>query len=168
VFLKPDIATKKASTKQPEQAGGPTGDPPEYLHVFTLLPKSAESSSDTVLKGLHEQLSAAEKFLTEQTSYSAQRGYKTCGLMAREGVNDYLSSLAARIDEKTNDTVRRSYDERIDVFNMADMLFQLFFPLSFHGPTTGKYWGALNKLVKVRLSLLIINNIVKIPWPTYI
>ncbi|KAM0262336.1 hypothetical protein ACHAQJ_001805 [Trichoderma viride] len=145
VFLKPDITTKEASAKRPEQAGAP----PEYLHVFTLLPKSAQSSNDAILKDLQEQLSAAEKFLTEQTSYSAQRGYKTCGLMAREGVNDYLTNLAARIDEKTNDTVRRSYDERIDVFNMADMLFQLFFPLTFHGPTTGKYWGALNKLIKM-------------------
>ncbi|KAH8121649.1 hypothetical protein LI328DRAFT_158084 [Trichoderma asperelloides] len=145
VFLKPNTSTKTASAKSPEQ----TEDLPEYLHVFTLLPKSAESSGDTILKELYEQLSAAEKFLTEQTSYSAQRGYKQCRLMARDGVNEYLTNLAPRIDEKANDTLRRLYEERIDVFNMADMLFQLFFPLTFHGPTTGKYWGALNKLMKM-------------------
>ncbi|UKZ62641.1 uncharacterized protein TrAtP1_003881 [Trichoderma atroviride] len=145
VFLKPNTSAKTTPTKCPEQAE----DLPEYLHVFTLLPKSAESSGDTILAELHEQLSAAEKFLTEQTSYSAQRGYKRCGLMARDGVNEYLTNLAPRIDEKSNDTLRLLYEERIDVFNMADMLFQLFFPLTFHGPTTGKYWGALNKLIKM-------------------
>lgn len=129
--------------------------------MFTLLPKSAESSGDTILEELYEQLSAAEKFLTEQTSYSAQKGYKQCGLMARDGVNEYLTNLAPRIDEKANDTLRRLYEERIDVFNMADMLFQLFFPLAFHGPTTGKYWGALNKLMKARLNSLAIINVIK-------
>lgn len=159
MFLKPNTSTKTASAKSPEQ----TEDLPEYLHVFTLLPKSAESSGDTILKELYEQLSAAEKFLTEQTSYSAQRGYKQCRLMARDGVNEYLTNLAPRIDEKANDTLRRLYEERIDVFNMADMLFQLFFPLTFHGPTTGKYWGALNKLMKVRPSFLTIINVMKRP-----
>jgi hypothetical protein len=132
------------------------------------LPKSAESSGDTILAELHEQLSAAEKFLTEQTSYSAQRGYKQCGLMARNGVNEYLTNLAPRVDEKANDTLRRLYEERIDVFNMADMLFQLFFPLAFHGPTTGKYWGALNKLMKARLNSLDIMNVMRRPWLTQI
>lgn len=162
MFLKPNTSTKTASSKCPEQAD----DLPEYLHVFTLLPKSAELSGETILKELYEQLSAAEKFLTEQTSYSAQRGYKQCGLMARDGVNEYLTNLAPRIDEKANDTLRRLYEERIDVFNMADMLFQLFFPLTFHGPTTGKYWGALNKLMKARPIFLTMIDVIKRPWLT--
>ncbi|KAL7926663.1 hypothetical protein ACQKWADRAFT_281025 [Trichoderma austrokoningii] len=146
VFLKPNTSAKTAApTKCTEQAQ----DLPEYLHVFTLLPKSAESSGDTILAELRDQLSAAEKFLTEQTSYSAQSGYKKCALKARDGVNEYLTNLAPRIDEKPNDVLRRLYEERIDVFNMADALFQLFFPLTFHGPTTGKYWGALQKLIKM-------------------
>ncbi|KAH6608778.1 mg2+ transporter [Trichoderma cornu-damae] len=145
VFPKPDAAVNEVPEKRLEQSEAPL----EYLHVFTLLPKSAESSGDAVLKDLREQLSAAEKFMTEQTSYSAQRGYKKCGLMTRDGVHEYLIKLAARVEERAIDAVRRSYDERIDVFNMADMLFQLFFPLTFQGPTTGKYWGALSKLIKM-------------------
>lgn len=148
VFLKPDTMANKASEKRSEQSAAP----PEYLHVFTLLPKSAETSSDAILQGLHEQLSAAEKFLTEKTSYSAQRGYKRCELMTRDGVREHLEKLAARVEEKRSDTARRSYEERLDVFDKAEMLFQLFFPLTFHGPTTGKYWGALSKLMIVRLS----------------
>ncbi|KAL7904353.1 hypothetical protein GGI35DRAFT_200406 [Trichoderma velutinum] len=144
-FLKPDVTANKASEKRPEQPAAAS----EYLHVFTLLSKGADSSNDSILKDLQEQLSAAEKFLTEKTSYTAQSGYKRCELMTRDGVNKQLEKLAARIEEKKSDTVRRSYEERLDVFNMADTLFQLFFPLTFHGPTTGKYWGALSKLMEM-------------------
>lgn len=150
VFLKPDAMVERASKKRSQQPGAPL----EYLHVLTLFPKSAELSSDAILKDLYEQLSAAEKFLTEQTSYTAQKGYKKCELMTRDGVSEYLTKLEARVDKKADDAIRRSYDERIDIFNMADMLFQLFFPLTFQGPTTGKYWGALSQLMKVRLFIL--------------
>ncbi|RFU72016.1 mg2+ transporter [Trichoderma arundinaceum] len=162
VFLKPDTIANKASKGRLEQSETPV----EYLHVFTLLSKSAESSHDAILQDLHEQLSAAEKFLTEQTSYSAQRGYKKCELMTREGVHEYLTKLATRVEEKASDAVRRSYDERIDIFNMADMLFQLFFPITFQGPTTGKYWGALSKLMKIP-ELEGDNFRNSIPIPTY-
>ncbi|UKZ53418.1 hypothetical protein TrVGV298_007210 [Trichoderma virens] len=144
-FLKPDAVANKASEKRPEQSAAT----PEYLHVFTLLSKNAESSGDSILQDLREQLSAAEKFLTEKTSYTAQRGYKRCELMTKDGAQEQLEKLAVRVEEKKSDTIRRSYDERLDVFNMADTLFQLFFPLTFHGPTTGKYWGALSKLMHI-------------------
>lgn len=78
--------------------------------------------------------------------------------MARNGVDEYLTNLAPRVDEKANDTLRRLYEERMDVFNMADMLFQLFFPLTFHGPTTGKYWGALNRLMKARPNIMNVDK----------
>ena len=104
------------------------------------------------MQDLQEQLLAAEKFLTEKTSYTAQRGYKNCELMTRDGVKEQVEKLAARVEEKRTDTARRSYDERLEVFNMAETLFQLFFPLTFHGPTTGKYWGALRKLMEVSVS----------------
>ena len=146
------IVGSKASGKRPEHSAAA---PLEYLHVFTLVSKSSESTGDAVLQDLQGQLSAAEKFLTEKTSYSAQRGYKRCGLMTRDGLHEYLEKLAARVDEKKSDTARRSYDDSLAVFNMADMLFQTFFPLTFHGlPTTGKYWGALSKLLKVRLFMM--------------
>ncbi|KAL7928096.1 hypothetical protein V8C35DRAFT_318940 [Trichoderma chlorosporum] len=144
-FLKPDLLASKASEKRPEQSAAPM----EYLHVFTLLSKKAAPSSDSVMQDLRGQLSAAEKFLTEKTSYTAQRGYKRCELMTRDGVKEQLEKLAAHVEEKRIDTARRSYDERLDVFVMAEMLFQLFFPLAFHGPTTGKYWGALSKLMEM-------------------
>ncbi|KAJ4855539.1 corA-like mg2+ transporter protein domain-containing protein [Trichoderma breve] len=144
-FLKQDATANKASQKCPEQSAAA----PESLHVFTLLSKSADSSNDSILKDLQEQLSAAEKFLTEKTSYTAQREYKRCELMTRDGVNEQLEKLGTRIEEKKSDKVRRSYEERLDVFNIADTLFQLFFPLTFHGPTTGKYWGALSNKMRM-------------------
>ncbi|KAL6854604.1 hypothetical protein J3F83DRAFT_475899 [Trichoderma novae-zelandiae] len=145
-LLKPDFVGYKASEKRPERSATPS----EYLHVFTLLSKRVASSGDAILQDLHEQLSAAERFLTEKTSYSAQIGYKQCELMTRDGLHEYLEQLAARVDERESDTARRSYDDRLAVFHMSDMLFQTFFPLTLHNlPTTSKFWGALSKLMKL-------------------
>ncbi|KAL7805594.1 hypothetical protein V8C26DRAFT_424604 [Trichoderma gracile] len=144
-LVKSDLGGFKASEKRPQRSAVAS----EYLHVFTLLSKNAEASGDGMLQDLQEQLSAAEKFLTEKTSYSAQRGYKRCELKTRDGLREHLEKLAVRVDEKKSDTARRSYDECLAIFNMADMLFQTFFPLSFQGSTTGKYWGALSKLMKI-------------------
>ncbi|KAH0491436.1 hypothetical protein TgHK011_002869 [Trichoderma gracile] len=144
-LVKSDLGGFKASEKCPQRSAVAS----EFLHVFTLLTKNAEASGDGMLQDLQEQLSAAEKFLTEKTSYSAQRGYKRCELKTRDGLREHLEKLAVRVDEKKSDTARRSYDECLAIFNMADMLFQTFFPLSFQGSTTGKYWGALSKLMKI-------------------
>ncbi|KAK5990918.1 hypothetical protein PT974_09193 [Cladobotryum mycophilum] len=123
---------------------------PEYLHVLTLLPGELESPSpDGLLKHLDEQLTAADRFLTEQTSYSAQRGYKECDGATRTDVYTRLSQLAGQVEERGSDEVRLAYDLRIELFNAADTLFQFFFPVKFQGPTTGKFWGSLKKLVKI-------------------
>lgn len=143
-----DCVGFKASGK-PEKGPERSTDASRYLHVFTLLSKSAESSGDVILRDLQEQLSAAERFLTEKTSYSAQRQYKRCEVTTRDGVQEHLKQLAARVDEKQSDTARRSYDDCLAVFTMADMLFQTFFPVTFEGSTTGKYWGSLSKLMNI-------------------
>lgn len=153
-MLRPSVKSNVVGFKASEKCHKGSAVASEFLHVFTLLSKSAEASDDDILQDLQEQLSAAERFLTEKTSYSAQRGYKRCELKTRDGLREHLEKLAARVDEKKSDTARRSYDDCLAIFNMADMLFQTFFPLTFQGSTTGKYWGALSKLMKVRLSIV--------------
>ncbi|EGR51556.1 uncharacterized protein TRIREDRAFT_45688, partial [Trichoderma reesei QM6a] len=148
-MLRPSVKSNVVGFKASEKCHKGSAVASEFLHVFTLLSKSAEASDDDILQDLQEQLSAAERFLTEKTSYSAQRGYKRCELKTRDGLREHLEKLAARVDEKKSDTARRSYDDCLAIFNMADMLFQTFFPLTFQGSTTGKYWGALSKLMKI-------------------
>lgn len=103
-----------------------------------------------MLENLNVQLEAAEKFLTEQNSYAGQRAYKGCGHATRGEVYSHLADQAADVEAKASDTVRRSYEDRIDVFNTADNLFQLFFPKDFGGPTTDKFWGSVKSAVTVR------------------
>ncbi|PNY27290.1 Uncharacterized protein TCAP_02785 [Tolypocladium capitatum] len=143
------------STLKPESPGETTtGDrakeadqSPEYLHVLTLCPAdsraSADASSTAVLENLKVQLGAAEKFLTEQSSYTGQRAYKGCGHATRGDAYSYLASRAAEVEAKASDAVRRLYEDRIDIFNTADDLFQLFFPKDFDGPTAGKFWASM-------------------------
>lgn len=127
--------------------------PQEYLHVLTLHPAEARTSAnraaEKALEPLKEQLTLAENFLTSQTSYTDQRAYKRCGHATREDVYNYLVKQASQVEAKANDSLRVMHEERIDIFNAANDIFQLFFPVTFDGPTTGKYWGAVTSLVKV-------------------
>ena len=127
--------------------------PQEYLHVLTLQAAEARSSAnraaDKALEALKEQLTLAEKFLASQTSYNDQRAYKRCGDATIEDVYSYLVKQASQVEEKANDSIRVMHEERIELFNAANDIFQLFFPVTFDGPTTGKYWGAVKSLVKV-------------------
>ncbi|KND90120.1 hypothetical protein TOPH_05226 [Tolypocladium ophioglossoides CBS 100239] len=124
---------------------------PEYLHVLTLRPSDSRASADAsptaVLESLKVQLEAAEKFLTEHNSYAGQRAYKGCGRAMRGDVYSYLANQAAEVEAKASDTVRRLYEDRIDIFNTADDLFQLFFPKDFDGPTVGEFWASVKSAV---------------------
>jgi len=45
--------------------------------------------------------------------------------------------------------VRQTYETKVEVVNAAELLFQFFLPSRFEGPTVGKYWGALDRVLKV-------------------
>ncbi|KFG86985.1 putative Mg2+ transporter [Metarhizium anisopliae] len=53
------------------------------------------------------------------------------------------------VEEKASDNIRLMHEERIDIFNAADDILRLFFPLTFDGPTIHKYWGAVKSLLKI-------------------
>lgn len=122
----------------------------EKLHVLALPPKGQNySSSDVALKNLDEQLTAAEKFMTEKTSFSTQKGYKNCGLVRREEVSAHLSLLAAAAEKLEDDQVRSHYETQTKLFNVADTVYQTFLPASFKGPTSATFWGAVDTLIRV-------------------
>lgn len=138
-----------------DESSKPCKKPQEYLHVLTLRPAearhSAKDAAEKATEFLKEQLTSAEKFLTGQTSYADQRAYKSCVNAAREDVYNFLVKQASQVEEKANDNIRIMHEERIDIFNAADDTFKLFFPTTFDGPTTTKYWGAVKSLIKVRM-----------------
>ena len=124
-----------------------------FLHVLPLLedvfqPPSLEvSQNESKWERLKTQLKAADGFMFQKTPFSVKMAYRDCKESTREEVYSYMKGLAAEFENDEAD--RRSYEERIDVFNAADLLFQLFLPPTFNGPTVGRFWGAIARLVKV-------------------
>ncbi|KJZ77848.1 hypothetical protein HIM_02485 [Hirsutella minnesotensis 3608] len=146
-ILKPEApgeATSQGPANQAEHIPG-------FLHVLMLhpadLPQNADTDSEYATKGLIQQLQAAEDFILGRTSFAQQRAYKSCGGASRLQVYHYLAKLEAQVEDKASDFVRRSYEERIEIFNAAEDLFTLFFPKDFDGPTTSQYWGSVKAIV---------------------
>lgn len=62
---------------------------------------------------------------------------------------DACRGAEVEVEAKASDSMRRAYEERVDLFASADALFQLFFPKAFDGPTIGQYWASVKALVAV-------------------
>ena len=131
-----------------------------FLHVLALLedvfqPPSLEvSQNESKWERLKTQLKTADEFMLQKTPFSVKMAYKDCKDSTREEVYNYLKELAA--DFENDEADKHSYEERIDVFNAADLLFQLFLPPTFNGPTVGRFWGAIARLVKVGFPTVLI------------
>lgn len=102
-----------------------------------------------MLEGLNKQLAAAEKFFLDNTSYAQQRAYKSCGGATRADVRAYLADRGDEVEARASDLLRLAYEERVGIFDAADVLFQLFLPRGFDGPTTSQYWASVKSLVLV-------------------
>lgn len=98
---------------------------------------------------LEAQLEAAEKFITAETTYSNRKTYKSCKESTKMECYLYLAGLADRVEAQGSDQVRRAYEEKIDIFNAADVIYNFFLPANFEGPMAGKFWGALRTMLEV-------------------
>jgi hypothetical protein len=47
---------------------------------------------------------------------------------------------------------RKSYGNKVDLLNAADLMFQFFLPSNFDGPTVGKYRGALFQFIAASIN----------------
>lgn len=123
-------------------------DPP--LHVLTLIIQRSEGDEKppSLESEIEAQLAGAEKFLTEQPAYSTQAAYNECPNLSRAQVIEQLRLENSKIEEEKNDVRRKEYDDGIELFNVAESLFELFLPLNSTGPTTGKFWAAILDLAR--------------------
>jgi hypothetical protein len=62
-----------------------------------------------------------------------------CSQMMRNGGLRWKKSLKRQ----------KKYEDRADLVNAAEIMFQFFLHSRFDGPTVGKYWGALFRLIAV-------------------
>ncbi|PCD22539.1 hypothetical protein FGRA07_03909 [Fusarium graminearum] len=123
----------------------------DFAHVLALSAGGLKGFGiqNAGLKFLEVQLNAAESFLTGETTLSERKAYKTCKSATRIECYEYLTGLAGRVEDNGSDTVRRAYQEKVDIFNAADIIYSFFIPLKFNGPMVDKFWGALRALIEL-------------------
>ncbi|ATY59351.1 Mg2+ transporter [Cordyceps militaris] len=127
-------AAAKASTN--------TSDMP--LHTLALIIQSSEKGDKPpVASELKLQLDAADKFLMEQPAYATQAAYTDCADISHGAALEKLKLEGAEVEGEKNDIRKREYEDGIELFSIAESLFQVFLPLTCDGPTTGKFWGAV-------------------------
>lgn len=127
-----------------------------FLPVFTLFPEDSVGivkSSKDPLVGLKEQLEAADTWLTQKTTSSVKQAYEECKDATRNDAYTYLLEIQANVERIDSEPARRRYQERISLFNLADVLFCTFFPTEFVGPVANKFWGAILTVISVSIIL---------------
>lgn len=141
--------SKMSSGSLPELAS-------DMFHVFTWSEKSeaqALSSTEFNIDNIMEQLAEADKYLTKSTSWSQQKAYEAGSVSSHADVYAYLVAKERELDELSgkDSTKRDDWTAAVDLYNAAEIVFHLFLPWRFRGdaPTLGKFWGAIEDLVKV-------------------
>ncbi|RDA89977.1 hypothetical protein CP533_0853 [Ophiocordyceps camponoti-saundersi (nom. inval.)] len=145
VLMPPPAAAAAASEKAGEQ---PLGN----LHVLTLRPRElmAASSPCSEADGLRAQLAAAEEFLLSNMPFSQQRAYKNCIGASRKDVLDSLRSQGFDSGAQADDEMRSLHEERVELYGICEMIFDLFLPLDFLGPMTDKFWGSVSSFIAMK------------------
>ncbi len=115
------------------------------LHTLALIIQRSEKEEKppAIESELKLQLEAADKFLMEQPAYATQAAYSECSNISHDEAVEKLKLEGAKVDDEKNDNRKREYEDGVELFNIAEALFQLFLPLACDGPTTGKFWGAV-------------------------
>ncbi|KAI8725082.1 hypothetical protein NCS52_00078400 [Fusarium sp. LHS14.1] len=121
----------------------------KFFHVLTLASRGLATMTGSAI--LEAQLEAAEKFITAETTYSNRKIYASCKQSTKMECYLYLNGLADRVEAQGSDQVRRAYEEKIDIFNAADVIYNFFLPADFEGPMAGKFWGAVRTIIELSI-----------------
>lgn len=102
-------------------------------------------------KDLYADLEEMDRFLAHKTGLAESLAYKQCQPRTRSEVYDWVMKQGSHMDEsKTKDEKKlKSYENKVEIVNKTEGLFQFFLPRNFDGPTVGKFWGAVYQLLTV-------------------
>ena len=100
---------------------------------------------------LRADLKEMEQFLKRKTSFEERLIYNECPQHVRQDVYMLLKKEEAIIATATRKDPKRaqSYEDKVEIFNKAEVLFQFFLPSRFEGRMVKKYWGAVYRLLNV-------------------
>ncbi|KAM0667610.1 hypothetical protein ACQRIU_003475 [Beauveria bassiana] len=139
------VASRALPTAEEEAAKVSATSSDTLLHTLALIVQSSEREEKppVIQSELKLQLEAADKFLMEQPAYATQAAYSSCADISHNAVLEKLKLQGVKVEDEKDDVRKREYEDGIELFNIAEYLFQLFLPLDCDGPTTGKFWGAV-------------------------
>ncbi|KAM3508600.1 hypothetical protein MY10362_001116 [Beauveria mimosiformis] len=139
------VASRALPTPEVEAAKVSATTCDTLLHTLGLIIQSSEGEErpPVIRSELKLQLEAADKFLMEQPAYATQAAYSSCADISRKAILEKLKLQGVKVEDEKDDVRKREYEDGIELFNIAEYLFQLFLPLDCDGPTTGKFWGAV-------------------------
>ncbi|KAL8341987.1 hypothetical protein RB601_005236 [Gaeumannomyces tritici] len=154
--LKPPkgTSTDKAKPEQDKNDKKAEVDLHQSFHVFTwmetVLVSTGTAQPWVDKEALEKQLKEVDDYLCRGTSFTDKKAYTDCEENTRESLFQYLEQQGAEMERLRNaSSKKRGYEERIDIFNAADMVFQFFFPLDIEAPTVKRYWGAVSALIQL-------------------
>jgi hypothetical protein len=78
-----------------------------------------------------------------------RRAYRTTAKAQRADVHETLDSERRSAEPRNSPSEQEDIRKRVSVFNLADIVFDFFFPPDAWVPTTRKFWGAVMALVNV-------------------
>ena len=130
-------------------------------HIFHVLqimadkPTSgATASAQTSEASILMLLDSMNQFLSRNDRHVADRRlYQHCPeTTPQEVLRSVLKDDASHSPSKSSDLdlikeeIRKA---RVTIYLAADRLFKIFLPADFQGPTISKYWGAVERILKV-------------------
>jgi hypothetical protein len=170
--LQEQTAAGKGSDTDPDpknpSVSGPKDDPSKKLkekplaaagvankafHIFECLDGVRSPNTDSIDEAaLVELLREVDDYLAYSTSFTDRKEYRDCPEATR--VSAYADMEKEGIElakSKPRALVQQNYEDRIDIFNAADLVFSFFLPPSLEAPTVSKFWGAIHRVVQVGL-----------------
>lgn len=122
----------------------------ESVSTFTFLEGVPQPAGvDTSI--LNEHLLEVEDFLLNQTNFTDRKAYRGCNPSSRKIVYGILQKRGSILSQSSDssDKVQIDYEEDVEIFNTADVIFRFFFPANTIVATVGKFWGAVKLLIEV-------------------
>lgn len=136
---KPDVANRMNTIPRPES-----------ISIFASL-EGVPQPAGVDESVLNEHLLEIEDFLLNQTNFTDRKAYRCCKPSSRNNIHEILRKRGSILSQSPDPSSRdqADYEEAIDIFNTADIIFRFFFPASTEVATVNKFWGAVKLLVEV-------------------
>lgn len=135
----------------------------DMFHVFSWMAansgpptrsgtSSSSATDDAAQDRLRIILQSADDVLSGKsgdTRFGESRVYRKAKGADRQYVFNLLRAVEAKLKDTRSKAAKDRFADRVDIFNAADIVYRFFFPATYEGPTTRKFWGAILKIIGV-------------------